>query len=118
MGAANSMIHLPMTKSALEQINCWTVAEIQSTLEILVNKIADAAPSIGFTVAPKCHRVGHFLGLLPQRNLPKNLLQRLEERNIFTSLRGGALRVSPYLFNDVADVDKFLETLDYEISRV
>ena len=118
MGAANSMIHLPMTKSALEQVNYWTVAEIQSTLEILVNRIADAASSIGFTVAPKCHRAGHFLGLWPQRNLPENLLQRLEEKNIFISLRGGALRVSPYLFNDLADVDKFLEILDYEISRV
>ncbi len=39
------------------------------------------------------------------------LKQALEERRIHVSLRGSAMRVSPHLYNDEADVDALIEAL-------
>ena len=40
------------------------------------------------------------------------LIAELKARNIHVSLRGGAIRVSPYLFNDHADIDRLFAALD------
>ena len=40
------------------------------------------------------------------------LHQRLAERNVYTSLRLDAVRFSPHLFNDDADVERALSVLD------
>ena len=112
MGAANSMIHLPMSKTALERITAWGPAEIQVTMRALTDRIADRAEAIGFKVPPRPQRVGHFIGLWPSKTLPDGLLDRLKARGIFVSLRGGAIRVSPYLFNDASDVDILFEALE------
>lgn len=39
------------------------------------------------------------------------LYEKLRARKIFVSLREGALRVAPYLFNTLPDVDRFLEVI-------
>jgi selenocysteine lyase/cysteine desulfurase len=112
MGAANSMILLPMTKSALEKIDAWGPADIQASLRVLTDRIADRAEAIGLMVAPPNRRVGHIIGLWPKRRLPDGLVDQLKAKGIFVSLRGGAIRVSPYLFNDDADIDALFEALE------
>ena len=105
------MIHLPMSTSALEQIVDWSAAEIQSSLRVLTDRIAERADAIGFIVPPRERRVGHFIGLWPQKPLPNDLIDRLKARGVYVSLRGGAIRVSPYLFNDTADIDTLFDAL-------
>jgi selenocysteine lyase/cysteine desulfurase len=111
MGGADSMIHLPMSTSALEQIVDWSATEIQSSLRVLTDRIAERADAIGFIVPPRERRVGHFIGLWPQKPLPNDLIDRLKARGVYVSLRGGAIRVSPYLFNDTADIDTLFDAL-------
>jgi len=36
---------------------------------------------------------------------------RLRERRVHVSLRGSAIRVSPHLYNDAADVDALVDAL-------
>ena len=112
MGAADSMIHLPMSKTALETITDWRPAEIQATLRVLTDRIAKRAEAIGLTAPPPDQRVGHFIGLWPNGPLPDGLVDKLKARGIHVSLRGGAIRVSPYLFNDLGDVDTLFEVLE------
>lgn len=112
MGAANSMIHSPMSKTALEQVSGWGPAEIQSALRVLTDHIAERAEAIGFDVPPAAHRVGHFIGLWPKKMLPEGLVDYLKESGTFVSLRGGAIRISPYLFNDISDIDTFFDALE------
>ncbi len=116
MGAADSMIHLPMSKTALERIGAWSPAEIQASLRVLTNRIAERAEAIGLGVPPSDQRVGHFIGLWPKKPLPDGLLDRLRAAGIHVSLRGGAIRVSPYLFNDLADVDRLFDALEPELA--
>jgi selenocysteine lyase/cysteine desulfurase len=115
MGSADSMIHLPMSKTALERVSAWGPAEIQTTMHAVTDRIAERAEAIGFTVPPLGRRVRHFIGLWPNSPLPDGILDTLRARGIFVSLRGGAIRVSPYLFNDASDVDNLFEALEVSL---
>lgn len=112
MGAADSMILLPICKAALEQVNAWGVAAIQESLRVLTDAIAERAEAIGLIVPPRHQRVGNFIGLRSHTPLPDGLLDHLRGEGVHVALRGGAIRVSPYLFNDRADVDRLFEVLE------
>ena len=47
--------------------------------------------------------------------MPDDLTAKMKARNIHISLRGGAIRISPYLFNDFGDIDTFFAALDEEL---
>jgi selenocysteine lyase/cysteine desulfurase len=54
---------------------------------------------------------GHIIGLqLPPQSL-NEVVQRLADAQVHVSVRGVNLRVSPYLFNDLADVTRLLDML-------
>jgi len=116
MGPADSMILLPMSKAGLEQVTEWGPGEIQESLRVLTDRIADRAEAMGLVVPPRERRVGHFIGLRAKGPLPDGLLDHLRAERIYVSLRGGAIRVSPHLFNDTADVDRLFEVLEPALS--
>ena len=57
------------------------------------------------------HRAGHLLGLRLPGGAPADLAARLAAARVFVSVRGDAVRVSPHVYNDQADVDRLLEVL-------
>lgn len=115
-GAANSMIHLPMAVTALEQINAWTPAAIAAAMTPLTDRIAELAAVRGWQVPEKHRRSSHFTGIWID-NVPAGLDHRLRARDVHISLRGGTLRVSPYLFNTLDDIDRLFHALDAECAR-
>lgn len=115
MGAADSMIHMPMCVKALEQIAEWTPQAIHDYLTRLVDLIAERAEERGFVCPPKARRIGHFIGLYRDEPWPEDLAARLATRDVHVAFRNGALRVSPYLFNDENDVDRLFTVLDAEL---
>jgi selenocysteine lyase/cysteine desulfurase len=50
-----------------------------------------------------------FAGRSPEKT--RELYERLRAAGIFTSLRGNAIRVAPYLYNTVRDIERLIETL-------
>jgi len=56
-------------------------------------------------------RAGHFLGLRFPQGLPRNIGERLAHHQVYASIRGDSLRVTPYLYNTDRDIDRFLDTL-------
>lgn len=116
MGAADSMVHMPMCVTALEQIAEWTPEAIHDYLTGLVDEIAGRAEERKFICPPKARRIGHFIGLYRDEPWPADLEARLAARNVHIAFRNGALRVSPYLFNDETDVDRLFAALDAELS--
>lgn len=115
MKAADSMIHMPMCVKALEQIAEWTPQAIHDYLTRLVDMIAERAEERGFVCPPKARRIGHFIGLYRDEPWPEDLAARLATRDVHVAFRNGALRVSPYLFNDDNDVDRLFTVLDAEL---
>jgi selenocysteine lyase/cysteine desulfurase len=43
--------------------------------------------------------------------LPDNIIDRLAADNVFVAPRLGLMRVSPHVYNDEEDVDRFVEQL-------
>ena len=74
-------------------------------------KIAQAAKHIGLSSAPIGIRASHFLSLdLPQDRVA-GLVERLAEKNVYVSLRGQSLRVTPHLYNNDEDAEALLDAL-------
>ena len=54
-------------------------------------------------------RAPHILSLRFPGGMPDDLIARLEAENVFVSPRLGLIRISPHVYNDEADVDRFVE---------
>jgi selenocysteine lyase/cysteine desulfurase len=54
-------------------------------------------------------RAPHILSLGFPEGMPQGLIARLAANNVFVAPRLGRLRISPHVYNDEADVDRFVE---------
>ncbi len=87
------------------------VEAIAQTLAVQTEAIASAAPQLGLTSAPIGIRAPHFLALGFPEGVPQGLTDRLAEQQVYVSLRGSSLRVTPHLYNNEADREALLDTL-------
>lgn len=111
MGEPSNFILVPMAIAALRELHEWGVAAIHQTVSALTARIAEAAQPLGLTAVAPDRRAGHYLGLRSAAPLPSGLVQSLAAQQVYVSVRGPALRVTPHLYNDTEDVDRLLEVL-------
>ncbi len=111
MGEFPNFVLVPMAIAALRQINEWQVKRIQQTLSVLTNSIAEKATELGCSVAPPNDRVGHFIGIRLPNGASVELGERIAREKIYVSIRGDALRIAPYLYNDERDIEKLFAVL-------
>jgi selenocysteine lyase/cysteine desulfurase len=101
---------------AVEQILAWDPTEIAATVRPLTDRVAELATERGFVVPPAKHRVAHIIGMRRPNDrggdVPEDIDKRLAAENIFISLRGDSIRVSPHVFNTTDDVDRLFAALD------
>ena len=109
MGEAANFILIPMFIEALEQVLEWGVDEVQAyCLGLAGDLIREAHGEVG----EERDAVGHLFGLyLPEAVDPEILQARLAEQRVFVSVRGRAIRVSPHLYNDQADIEALRRVL-------
>jgi selenocysteine lyase/cysteine desulfurase len=110
MGERSNFALLPVAKAALEQILEWDVEEIATTLRTMTDEIASRATALGLSVAPATLRASHLIGLRAQK-LPADLPARLAHSQVYVSVRGDSIRVSPHLYNTPADIERLFTTL-------
>ena len=115
VGERASFHLMPMAAAALRQILDWGVDNIAETLSARTLYVANRAAELGLTGAPPRLRAGHFLGVRFPGGVPDGLLGRLAEQNIFVSVRGSSMRITPHLYNSDKDVDRLFEALEKEI---
>ncbi|MCH7675539.1 aminotransferase class V-fold PLP-dependent enzyme [candidate division KSB1 bacterium] len=111
VGERSNFALMPMVVAALRQIHEWGVPQIQESLSYLTSLLAAQAKELGLTVTPSQKRAGHILGLRFPQGLPEGILQRLAEKNVFVSIRGSAMRVSPHLYNSEEDIMRLIKVL-------
>jgi selenocysteine lyase/cysteine desulfurase len=66
---------------------------------------------LGLTALPKSERAPHYLGLQSPSGLPPELLPELAKRNVYVSVRGSSIRVTPNVYNTEADIDRLVGAL-------
>jgi len=112
-GGYSSFTLLPMLTAAVEQVSDWTPEEIQSYCRRLTGALAASAEEFGYLVEDASCRVGHIVGLRMPSGIDTELVRRrLQERRIFVSIRGQALRVAPHVYSRAEDVEALLDVLE------
>ena len=115
VGERSNFVLLPMAIEALRQILAWGVENIAASLRGLTDRIEEEAERLGIEVVPASMRVGHMIGLGLGSEAPKDLAVRLAEENVFVSVRGRNLRVSPHLYNTGRDVERLFDSLSKHV---
>lgn len=111
MGEGANFSALPMVVAALEQLLDWGVENTQATLTAMTKQIAERAAPLGLRASDPSLRAGHFLGLGFPGDVPNGLPDRLGAENVYVSVRGQSMRITPHLYNNEADVDRLIRVL-------
>jgi selenocysteine lyase/cysteine desulfurase len=111
MGEFPNFVLVPMATAALKQIVEWGVESIQQSLSVLTDFIAQKAIEIGCTPLPAEQRVGHMIGIRLPNGIPEGSDKRLSNARIYVSMRGDAIRIAAYLYNDESDIERLFNVL-------
>ena len=112
VGEFSNFILLPMLNAALVQIIDWKVNLIQDYCGNLIKPLVQLLKEKDFWIEDENYRTNHLFGfLLPQTISSTHLLEKLQERKIFVSIRGDAIRVSTHLYNTERDIEMLIEVL-------
>lgn len=113
VGEFSNFVLVPMLAESVRQILEWKPEQIQAYCLELTRPLLDYCQKKGWPLEEEAYRVGHLLGLqLPTEMDLEALLQKLQERKIFLSLRGNSLRVATHLYNTPEDIEVLIDTLE------
>ena len=115
MGERAQFHLLPMAVAAMEQLLAWGVDAVAATLSERTETLAARGVDLGLVPLPSAHRAGHYLGLGFPQGIPDGLLDRLAARNVYVSIRGTQMRVTPHLHTTDRDVDALFTALAEEL---
>lgn len=113
MGETTSPIHLRMLAQALDVIESWGVESLQEYTRELVKPLLDYLRNKNLWIEEDAYRANHLLGFtLPSSAHKDQVLQELQKRKVFVSLRGSNIRVSSHVYNDERDISALIEALN------
>ena len=111
VGERSNFALMPIAITALQQLLDWHVDAIQETIRELTGQIEREASRLGLEPVPAERRADHLIGIRSPRPLPQDLTTRLANEQVYVSLRGQSIRVSPHVYNTGADVQRFVAVL-------
>jgi selenocysteine lyase/cysteine desulfurase len=111
MGERDHFVSMEMAAIGIEMIAEWGSAAVAQRLAMLTERIAEGLRGIGVSVPENRVRVPHILSLGFKDGIPAGLVEGLASDGVYVASRLGRMRVSPHVFNDEADADRFVESL-------
>ena len=116
VGEQSNFILAPMALTAIEQLNKWGVANIQSYCKSITEAAITALREKGFLIEELPYRASHLFGVRHTKQLDLGKLKEaLNRRKILVSMRGDAIRVSPNVYNDEADLARLVKILSLSV---
>jgi len=109
MGERDFFVSLEMAAIGMELVAEWGSAAIVERLRMLTDRLADGLRNTGVRVPDARVRAPHILSLGFADGMPEGLVERLAAAQVYAASRLGRLRISPHVYNDEADVDRFVE---------
>ncbi len=89
----------------------WGADAVAERLRMLTNRIAEGVRGFGVSVLEPHLRTPHILSLGFKDGIPKGLVEGLASEGIYVATRLGRVRVSPHVYNDEQDADRFIAGL-------
>jgi selenocysteine lyase/cysteine desulfurase len=116
MGERDHFMTLEMASIGMELIAGWGHHAITERLRMLTARLADGLSDTELLVPDHRIRAPHILSIGFPAGMPSGLVERLARDNVYVSRRLGRLRISPHVYNDEADVDRFIKLFRHEIT--
>ncbi|MBR1191588.1 aminotransferase class V-fold PLP-dependent enzyme [Bradyrhizobium sp. AUGA SZCCT0160] len=111
MGKRDYFISMEMASIGMEMLAEWGAAAVVRRLAMLTERIAEGVRGIGVSVPDGRLRAPHILSLAFKGGMPAGLVEGLASDGVYVAPRLGRLRISPHVYNDEADADRFVEVL-------
>jgi selenocysteine lyase/cysteine desulfurase len=112
MGERDHFISMEMAAIGMEMMAAWGAAAVVQRLNMLTGRIADRLENSGGAhLAEARFRAPHILSLGFRGGLPAGLVEGLAGEGIYVAPRLGRMRISPHVYNDEADADRFVAAL-------
>lgn len=109
MGERDHFISMEMAAIGMEMMAAWGNAAILARLAMLTDRLADGLANTGVQVMDRKLRAPHVLSLYFPKGMAPDLPKRLAAENVYAAPRLGRLRISPHVYNDEEDVERFVE---------
>jgi selenocysteine lyase/cysteine desulfurase len=87
----------------------WGSDAVVERLAMLTGKLADGLGNLGVRVIDAKLRAPHILCVSFPNGMAPDLPKRLAAENVHAAPRLGRLRISPHVYNDEQDVERFVE---------
>lgn len=112
VGERSNFILVPMMIESLKQILEWDPQNIQQYCKELTSDLVQNLPEYGYQIEDPNWRGNHMFGIrLPDHITHEKLQRKLAKHNIYVSVRGSAVRISPNVYNDKEDISILLDVL-------
>jgi selenocysteine lyase/cysteine desulfurase len=111
MGERDHFISMEMASIGMEMMAEWGASAVVQRLLMLTERIAASLHGIGISVPEARLRAPHILSLGFRQGMPAGLVEGLASEGVYVAARLGRMRVSPHVYNDEADADRFVADL-------
>jgi selenocysteine lyase/cysteine desulfurase len=112
MGEFTNPIHIKMLDRSLEMISSWGVDALQEYCGNLVLPLIAYLRENDLWIEEDLYRANHLFGFkLPPDADKQQVVQKLQAKKVFVSLRGDSIRVSPHVYNDENDITALINSL-------
>ena len=109
MGERDHFVSLEMAAVGIEMMAAWGAAAVAQRLEMLTAMLAVGLQGMDARTSKPHLRSPHILGVGFERGIPPELVQALAAEKVFVAPRVGRLRISPHVYNDEQDVERFVK---------
>jgi selenocysteine lyase/cysteine desulfurase len=111
MGERDHFVSMEMASIGMEMMADWGATAVAQRLQMLTDRIAEGVRGFGASMTERRVRAPHILCLRFKDGMPPGLIEGLAGEGVYVAARLGRLRISPHVFNDEADADRFVAVL-------
>jgi selenocysteine lyase/cysteine desulfurase len=111
MGERDHFISMEMAAIGMELMASWGADAVVKRLSALTQRMSDGLAGVNVLLPDARFRAPHILCLGFAGNELGTLMPALAKEQVYVASRVGRMRVSPHVYNDEADIDRFVAAM-------